>query len=113
MNCRLMIFATRLAAKGRGRARRLVPQGVAWQGWNADPQMEGAMARLPGSGSFYWPGPRAAYRAAIVAMRSDATIDAVRIEGIGAQPVAYLRRTDLAPRFGCHPGQPELIARFG
>lgn len=113
MNCRITIFAERPVTKGRGRARRTTLQGVAWQGWNADPRQEAAHARLPGSGSFYWPGPREAYRAAVVAMRADDTIRAVRIEGIGAQPVAYLRRADVAPRFGCHPGQPELIARFG
>ena len=81
----------------------------AWpgQGWNAD------HGRLAGSGSFYWPDPRDAYRTAVVMLRRDETIDAIRIEGIGAQPVAYLRRTDVPPRFGCHPGQPELIARFG
>lgn len=112
MICRITIFAERPVTKGRGRARRTILQGVAWQGWNRDPRMERAHARLAGSGSFYWPTARAAYRAAVVAMRTDATVHAVRIEGIGAHPVAYLRRADLAPSFGCHPGQPELIARF-
>lgn len=112
MNCRLTIFATRLVPRGRGRRAKQVPERVAWQGWNADPRQERAHARLPGAGSFYWPSARRAYRAAIVAMRADETIDAVRVEGIGSQPVAYLRRADLQPRFGCHPGQLELIARF-
>ena len=113
MNCRITIFAERLVTKGRGRARKPIAQGVARQGWNADPRQEAAHGRLAGSGSFYWPSPREAFRAAVVAMRADETVHAVRIEGIGSQPVAYLRRAAVAPRFGCHPGQPELIARFG
>ena len=48
---RLTVFADRDVPKGRkGQTARA---GVAWQGWNADPTMEGRMARLPGSGSFY------------------------------------------------------------
>lgn len=113
MNCRLDVFATRTALqKGRGKRPRVVTERVAWQGWNPDGGMERVMGRLVGSGSFYWPSPADAYRAATVMMRQDATIDAIRIRGIGSQDVAYLRRSDLAPRFGCHPGQPELIARF-
>lgn len=112
MTCRLDVFATRYVIKGRGRSRRPVAQRVAWQGWNVDARQERAHARLPGSGSFYWPTPRAAYRAALVMLRQDETIEAVRIEGIGAQPVAYVRRSDVGPSYGFHPGQPELIARF-
>ncbi len=33
-----------------------------WQAWNPDPVMEAKSARLPGSGSFYWPSAREAYK---------------------------------------------------
>jgi hypothetical protein len=120
VNCRLTVFATRAVlirrrmrkrAGAAGRAEA-ASQSVAWQGWNADPRQERAHGRLNGSGSFYWPDPRKAYRAAVTMMRADETISAVRIEGIGSQPIGYLRRADIAPSFGCHPGQPELLARF-
>jgi len=112
MPVRMMVFGTRMAAKGRGKRQRLVAEGVAWQAWNDDARMEAAMGRLAGSGSFYWPNPRTAYRHAVVLMRRDVSIDAVRIEGIGGQDIGYLRRRDVAPSFGCHPSQPALIARF-
>lgn len=110
MECRLTIFATRMVQKGR--RKRPVPQGVAWQGWNANARQEAKHARLPGSGSFYWRSPRDAFRAAVIAVRADETVHAVRIESIGGREVAYLRRDDVPLPFGCHPGQPELIARF-
>jgi hypothetical protein len=112
MNCRLTVFATRLVEKGRGRRKKLVPQGEAWQAWNADPRQEAAHGRLAGSGSFYWPSPRAAFRAAVVLFRQDAGVEAIRVEGIGSQPVAYLRRADVCRSHRDHPGQRRLIPRF-
>jgi hypothetical protein len=114
MNCRLTVFATRQVLQRRRARKRAeaASQSVAWQGWNADPRQERSQGRLKGSGSFYWPSPRKAYRAAVTMMRADDSITAVKIEGIGAQPIGYLRRLDIAPSFGCHPGQPELLARF-
>jgi hypothetical protein len=108
----MTVFATRRVTKGRGKRQRFVEEGVAWQAWNNDARMERATARLAGSGSFYWPDAQAAYRRAIVMFRQDDTIQAIRIEGIGGQDVGYLRRENVPPSFGCHPGQPELIARF-
>lgn len=112
MNCRLTVFATRTILKGRGKKRKPLAQGVAWQDWNADARQERAHGRLQGSGSFYWPTVKAAFRRATVVFRQDETVEGIRIEGIGSQPVAYLRRSDVARSFGCHPGQPALIARF-
>ena len=111
MNCRLTVFATRFVAKGRGKRKRLMPEGVAWQAWNDDPAQERADGRLAGSGSFHWPNPRAAFRRAVVLLRAGQA-EAVRIEGIGSQPVAYLRLADVCRSHRCHPGQPRLIPRF-
>ncbi len=108
----MSVFGTRTVTKGRGKRQKTEQQGIAWQAWNADAGQEAAHARLPGSGSFYWPDARAAYRQTVVMMRRDESIHAIRIETISGREVAYVRRTDIAPSFGSHPGQPALIARF-
>lgn len=105
MTCRIDVFAT---IQRRVR-RKLVAQRVGWQAWH--PAQDAG--RLPGAGSFYWPSPRAAFRHAVILMRQDPSVEAVRIEGISGQPVAFLRRPEMPlVRHGCHPGQAELIARF-
>lgn len=75
--CRIMVFTER---KIRGRIR-----GVAWQDWNDDPRMETVMARLGGSGSFYYPTHRKAWRRAQVLVRRGAS--QVKIETISGHEV--------------------------
>lgn len=63
-----------------------------YQGWNSDPTMEERMARLPGSGSFYWPSARDCYRAAGRFIRSNKEIHQIKIETISGQEVGRLFR---------------------
>lgn len=81
---RVTLFADRPIRRGK----RTVMQGVAWQGWNPDPLLELRMARLPGSGSFYWPGAVRAYSAVRAMMRADATIRQAKIETISGREIA-------------------------
>jgi hypothetical protein len=86
--CRILVFG---------------PEG-AWDAHNPDPVMERVCARLPGSGSFYWPGVRAAWRRATVIAREDPrrlvrveTISGRRIgliNGPGGYSYAYTRDDD-------------------
>lgn len=87
---RLNIFATRQLASGR--RRKPQSAGVGWQGWNPDALMADKMARLSGSGSFYWQGAINALVAAKRMMRDDSTIHQVAIETISGQPIARLYR---------------------
>lgn len=112
MEYRLDIFATLNVRQGRGKKSRLVSQRIGWQAWNECVKQEIIHGRLKGSGSFYWPSLRAAYRRAIVIMRKDDTVDAIRIDTISGHHIGYVRRTMVPGRYGCHPGQPALIARF-
>ena len=85
--CRMAVFAERDVPVGkRGKVKRV---GVGWQGWNVDPIMEAAMSRLPGQGSFYWPGALAAYHAAKAMLRADASIHQIKLE-IGGQEIGRL-----------------------
>lgn len=62
-----------------------------WQAHNPCPIMGARMARLPGQGSFCFPGPRAAWRAARVAIaRGQAT--AARVVTISDVWIGYMRR---------------------
>jgi len=63
-----------------------------WQGWNPDGAMEAHMARLPGSGSFYWPCAWRAYLAARRVMRECPEVSQVAIETISGQPIARVYR---------------------
>jgi hypothetical protein len=63
--------------------------GRAWQAHNPCPIMERRMARLPGAGSFYWPSPRAAWRAARVLMAASPGRSA-RVETISGRRVGYI-----------------------
>lgn len=82
---RVTLFATRTVKPKRGPAKTI---GVGWNGWNADPVMEQRMARLPGSGSFYWPGALRAYLAVKAMMTADPTIHQAKIETISGREVA-------------------------
>lgn len=76
---RMVVFSTRMA--GQGKRRRNL--GCAcWQAWNADPRMEMAMARLRGSGSFYWFGAITALVAAERMLRDDPQIHQIKLETI-------------------------------
>ena len=86
--CRVNVFGTREIA----RRKKTTRVGLAWQGWNADPDMESRMARLPNSGSFYWPNALRAYVWARHAMRTDPTIEQVAIETISARPIGRIYR---------------------
>lgn len=87
---RMNVFATRDVAKGKRHKIRTI--GVGWQGWNADPVMADKMARLPGSGSFYWQGTINALSAAKRMFRDDSTVHQIAIETISGQPIARLYR---------------------
>lgn len=65
---------------------------VGWQGWNDNPTMESRMARLPGSGSFYWSCAWQAYVAARRMMRNDASIHQIKIETISGRELARMYR---------------------
>ena len=87
---RLTVFAERDVPKGR--KGKLTRASVAWQGWNADPAMESRMARLAGSGSFYWPCAWQAYCAARQMFAADPTIHQIAVETISGREVARLYR---------------------
>lgn len=63
-----------------------------YQAWNPDVVMEKAMARLPGSGSFYWPTAREAYREAVRLLKRGAR--QAKIETISGRPVCRLYGPD-------------------
>lgn len=75
--CRLMVFTT---IKIRKRS-----VCVGWQDWNDAPRMERKMARLSGSGSFYYPSPRAAWRRAVVLVQRGA--EQVKVETISGREI--------------------------
>lgn len=83
--CRIDCFGT--DAKGRA---------CGWQGWNHEPSMEQRMARLPGSGSFYWESAREAYRMASRWLRSG-NCRTVRINTISGREVCYLHAPEKRP----------------
>ena len=86
--CRMTVFATRDVPVGkRGGVKRV---GVGWYGWNADPVMEAAMSRLPGQGSFYWPGALAAYVAAKAMLRTDTRIHQIKLETISGREIGRI-----------------------
>jgi|GEM_PF-7041282 len=63
-----------------------------YQGWNSDPMMEERMARLPGSGSFYWPSAEACYEAAVRLIRGNKEIHQIKIETISGREVGRIWR---------------------
>jgi hypothetical protein len=85
---RFSVFATRTIGSGK-RAKTTI--GVGWQGWNNDPRMEEAMARLPGQGSFYWAGAIQAMHAAKRAF-ADLAVHQIKIETISGQEIARIYR---------------------
>jgi hypothetical protein len=85
---RMDVFATRTI--GRGKRARL--QGAAWQGWNPDPALETAHARLPGAGSFYWHGAIQAAAAARRMLRDDPTIHQIKLETISGREIGRFYR---------------------
>jgi len=86
-----LLVPARVTCFGTRQIRRRT-MGVGWQGWNDDPRMADRMARLPGSGSFYWPGAWQAYRAARAMMRDDATITQAKIETISGREIGRIYR---------------------
>ncbi len=70
-------------------------RGNVYQAWNPDPKMEKRMARLPGSGSFYWPSARAAYRAAGRFVKEPGVAQ-VKVETISGVEVAWLYASPVA-----------------
>lgn len=89
---RLMVFATVDTVKGKGRKAKTVAQTIAWQGWNPDPDMESAMARLTGAGSFYWPNAIRAWHAARQMLTSDPRVHQIQIETISGREIGRLYR---------------------
>lgn len=86
--CRIDFFGTITIAKGK----RIKTLPAAWQGWNPDPVLEGRMARLKGSGSFYWAGAVKAFAAVRKAMATDASITQAKIETISGREVGRVYR---------------------
>jgi uncharacterized protein (DUF1684 family) len=64
---------------------------VGWQGWNPDPAMEASDGRLPGSGSFYWPSAKSAWRQGWRWLRRK-DVDAFSIETISGRKICFARR---------------------
>ena len=60
---RVIVFMQGTRTTGRGAKRKTVITGSAFVAWNPDHTVE--IARLPGSGSFIWPGIHAARRIAM------------------------------------------------
>ncbi len=89
---RLDVFATIERTRGRGKRAKVERIGVAWQGWNPDARMADQMARLPGSGSFYWQGAIQAYTAAVRMLRDDPRVDQVKIETTSGQEIGRVYR---------------------
>lgn len=85
---RLDVFATRTIGKGK----KAKPQGVAWQGWNDDPVLETACARLAGSGSFYWFGAVRALAAARAMMTADTSIHQIKLESVSGVEIGRVYR---------------------
>lgn len=91
--CRIDIFADVLFTPKR---RRLpVIRHIAWQDWNDSPKMERRMARLPSSGSFYWPTARVAWRRACVMLGRDDRIRQIKVETISGREVGRLYRREV------------------
>ena len=78
------------------RRRWPVIRAVAWQDWNDSPKMESWMARRPGSGSFYWPTARAAWRRACVMLGRDDRIRQIKVETISGREVGRVYRKEVA-----------------
>ncbi len=91
---RIMVFATQHTVVRKGRKLQTGTNRVAWQGWNADPIMADRMARLPGSGSFYWSGAIKALQAGRTMLRDDPTVDQIKIETISGREIGRLYRRD-------------------
>lgn len=89
---RLWAFATRETVKRKGRKLQTITDRIAWQGWNPDPVMADHMARLPGSGSFYWSGAIRAFVAGRQMLRDDPTVDQIKIETISGREIGRLYR---------------------
>lgn len=60
---RLIVFATGTRTTGRGKRARTKTVGYGYMGWTADQRAE--PHRLPGSGTFCFPGLQAVRRAAM------------------------------------------------
>lgn len=82
--CRVDVFFHKKTRRGE-------VKGYGYQLWNPDPVMEKSMARLQGSGSFYWPDARAAWKRAHHLMRTT-EVDQIKIETISGVEVARLYR---------------------
>lgn len=90
--CRIDVFGPVTVQKRRGRKVTTTTVLAGWQAWNPDTRMERAMARLPGSGSFYWPTHRDAYRRALVLVRTSPEVTAARVETVSGRRIAYVQR---------------------
>jgi hypothetical protein len=95
---RMDVFGTCATRTGQPNARAKRPYTpitfrlCGWQAWNDDEAMEARMARLPGSGSFYWPNALRAYQYARRLMRADASVSQIKIETIGGREIARVYR---------------------
>lgn len=89
---RLDVFATRDIVKGKGKRAKTSQQSIGYQGWNPDAMMEHRMARLEGSGSFYWPNAIMAHRAAKQMMTADSSIHQIKIETISGREIGRMYR---------------------
>lgn len=88
--CRIDVFSTALVQTHK--RRKPVMRPIAWQDWNDDIRMERGMARLPGSGSFYYASARKAWRRAHVLIRRGA--EQVKVETISGVEVGRLYAPD-------------------
>lgn len=86
---RIIVFAT---TQEHGKRRKVVTRSVAWEAWNTCPIMESQMARLRGSGSFYWPSALRAYLHAKQIMAANSSVDQIKIETISGEEIARLYR---------------------
>jgi hypothetical protein len=62
----IWVFASREEEKGKGKRKKTVTVDYGYCLWN--PEQHYQEARLPSAGSFLWPGPIAARRAALDAL---------------------------------------------
>lgn len=86
---RIDVFGPVTIRKARGKTRIVQ---AAWQAHNPSRRMEKRMARLSGSGSFYWPSVRDALRRAQVILREDPSVQSARVETISGRSVAIVGR---------------------
>lgn len=89
---RLLVGKTGQRVVGKGRRRRTVECGYGFVAWNPE-QPYGTQARLPGAGSFTWPGVHAARAEAMRQLEAGADQVSIRTEQ-DKQVYRFFRQAD-------------------